>query len=152
MTTSWLIDTNVLIYSYDQSCQFHESSYKILENSISGELTVCISHQNLLEFLAVVTSTKRVKHPLAIHDAIKMITFYQTSFALISPVPETFITFNQLISKYHTFRERIFDIYLVATALDNGIDHICTWNVKDFSKIKEINVSSPSELLSSIKK
>lgn len=58
MMKSWLIDTNVLIYSYDQACQFHQSSYEFITYSLSAELNLVISHQNLLEFIAVVTNPK----------------------------------------------------------------------------------------------
>lgn len=150
MKRSWLIDTNVLIYSYDQTCKFHDPSYSFLGHGISGELNLYISHQNLLEFLAVVINPKRVQHPLSINEAYQKIVIYETSFSLICPLPETFITFTGLVNRYQTFRQRIFDMYLVATALDNGIQQICTWNIKDFQKIDEIIARTPEEIIKSL--
>ncbi len=152
MMTSWLIDTNVLIYSFDQTSQFHKPSYDFIAQSLTGELNLYISHQNLLEFTAVVTNPKRVAHPLSIEEAFQKIAIYQTSFSVICPQSETFFTYNRLISKYPTFRERIFDIYLVATAIDNNVRQICTWNKRDFEKINEIRVKDPKEILLSVKK
>jgi len=152
MTTSWLIDTNVLIYSYDQTQKLHPLSYSFLEYAIAGELRASISHQNLLEFLAVVTNPKRVEYPLSIDEAFQKITFYATRFPFISPLPKTFLTFADLISRYPALRERIFDLYLVATTLDNGITRICTWNVKHFRPISELTVKTPEEILSPAKK
>ena len=60
MTTPWLIDTNVLIYSYDETQDLHSSSYTFLENAFFGFISASIAHQNILEFLAVVTNPKRV--------------------------------------------------------------------------------------------
>jgi len=104
-----------------------------------------------LEFLAIATNPKRVNFPLSIEDAFQKIAIYEATFRLISPKPETFLTFRKLISRYPTFRERIFDLYLTATALDNHISQIVTWNKKDFQKISEITAKTPEEFISSMK-
>lgn len=44
-------------------------------------------------------------------------------------------------------RTKIFDLYLAATALDNGITQICTWNVADFVGIQKIEAVSPEQIL-----
>ncbi len=148
MMKSWLIDTNVLIYSFDQENQFHLPSFNFLSFSISDESSkIYLAQQNLLEFMSVVTNPKRVENPLSIEDAFQKLIIYQTSFPIICPLPETISTFSQLLKRYPTFRERIFDLYLVATALDNGIQQICTWNKKDFLKISAITVKTPEEIL-----
>lgn len=144
---SWLIDTNVLIYSFDQTCPLHAPSYQFIERSITANWNLFISHQNLLEFFAVVTNPRRVEHPLSIEDAFQKIAVYVSSFTLIAPLRETFFTFTRLLTKYSTFRERIFDLYLVATALDNGVNQICTWNIKDFKRFSEITAKTPEQIL-----
>ncbi len=144
---SWLIDTNVLIYSFDQTCPLHLPSYQFIDRSITANWNLLIAQQNLLEFLAVITNPKRVEYPLAIEAALQQIAFYVSHFTLIAPFRETFLTFSRLLTKYPTVRERIFDIYLAATALDNGVNHICTWNIKDFRNISEIEAKTPEQLL-----
>jgi len=148
MMNSWLIDTNVLIYAFDQNNDFHSSSYDLLTYSIAGEISCFIAQQNLLEFWAVVTNPKRVKNPLSIEETLQKVLIYQASFPIVCPLPKTFITFSRLISTYSAFKNRIFDLYLAATALDNGIWHICTWNKKDFLRLSEIKVMTPYEILS----
>ena len=39
----------------------------------------------------------------------------------------------------------VFDAYLAATALCNGVETIATDNVRDFSKFSEIKVINPFE-------
>ena len=152
MTTPWLIDTNVLIYSYDETQDLHSSSYTFLEHAFSGHISGSIAHQNLLEFLAVVTNPKRVEHPLSPDEALEKIAVYAANFPLISPSAKTFLTFADLFSRYPSIRERIFDLYLAATALDNGITQICTWNVKHFKAVSELIVKTPKEILTSLRK
>ena len=147
MMKSWLIDTNVLIYSYDQTYELHLPSYKFMEYVIGGEIPAVITHQNLLEFLAVVTNPRRVKHPLSLDQAFQKIVIYATSFPLINPLQKSFFTFANMILRYKTTRQRIFNLYLSATALDNGINQICTWNTKDFVEITELVVKTPEEVI-----
>jgi len=147
MTTPWLIDTNVLIYSYDETQNLHSSSYAFIENAFKGLISALIAHQNLLEFLAVVTNPKRVEYPLSTGGAFEKIAVYAANLPLISPSVRTFSTFTDLFSRHPLMRERIFDLYLAATALDNGITQICTWNVKHFKAIPELSVRTPEEIL-----
>ena len=35
----------------------------------------------------------------------------------------------------------------IATALDQGIQYLCTWNKEDFHEIKEITAKTPSEIM-----
>jgi predicted nucleic acid-binding protein len=106
-----------------------------------------VAHQNLLEFLAVATNPKRVEHPLTPDEALEKIAVYATNFRLISPLSKTFFTFTDLFSRHPSIRERIFDLYLAATALDNGINQLCTWNVDHLKKISELTVKTPEEIL-----
>lgn len=152
MTMPWLIDTNILIYSYDETQGLHSSSYTFLEHVFSGHLPASIAHQNLLEFLAVVSNPKRVEHPLSPDEALEKIAIYAANFSLISPTSRTFLTFADLFTRYPAIRERVFDLYLVATALDNGITQICTWNVKHLGTITDLTVKTPEEILRFLKK
>lgn len=68
---SFLIDSNVLISSYDETERQHERSYSLMEKVMNGEVEAALAHQNLLEYLAVVTDTKRVEHPLSPEEASK---------------------------------------------------------------------------------
>jgi predicted nucleic acid-binding protein len=152
MTTPWLIDTNILIYSYDETQELHSSSYAFLEHAFSGHISASIAQQNLLEFLAVVTNPKRVEYPLSPDEALEKIAVYVANFPLVSPSARTFLTFVDLFSRYPSIRERIFDLYLAATALDNGISQISTWNVKHFKTVSELTVKTPEEILTSLRK
>ena len=62
------------------------------------------------------------------------------------------LTFADLFSRYSPLRERVFDLYLGATALDNGITQICTWNVRHLRAISELTVKTPEEILTLSKK
>jgi len=150
MTIPWLIDTNILIYAYDETQELHPSSYAFLEHAFSRHISASIAHQNLLEFLAVATNPKRVENPLTPVEALEKIALYTANLSLISPSARTFFTFTDLFSRYPSIRKRVFDLYLAATALDNAITQICTWNVDHLNKISELTVKTPEEILASL--
>jgi len=45
-----------------------------------------------------------------------------------------------LIGKYAISRQKIHDMNIVATMIDNNISHLLTYNVKDFRQINEIQL------------
>ena len=49
----YLLDTNVLIYSVDKASPFYAKAKKIIEIGIKQNVSFVITHQNLLEYTAV---------------------------------------------------------------------------------------------------
>lgn len=152
MTMSWLIDSSVLVSSYDEAEEQHKVSYALVEKAMAGEISACVAQQNLLEFIAVVTSPKRVAHPLSLGDALSKVADYIACFELISPGGMTFFTFEELLRAYPAIRERVFDVYLAATALDNGVEKMCTWNTRHLGNIRSLTVRTPVEVLQGSKR
>ena len=149
---SFLIDSNVLISSYDETERQHKDSYFVMEKAMNGEVPAVLSHQNLLEYLAVVTDPKRVEHPLSSGEALANIDFYTSALSIISPKPTTITTFKRFIKRKPVTKGRVFDIYLAATAFDNAIEQICTWNVSDFEGLSEITTITPKQALEELAK
>ena len=143
----FLIDSNVLISSYDITEQQHKHSYLLLQQAMSGRVKAALAHQNLLEYLAVVTDSRRVEHPLSLREAFVNIDIYTASLGVIFPKVTTVGTLQELSKVKSVTRTKIFDLYLAATALDNGITQICTWNVADFVGIPKIEAVSPEQIL-----
>jgi predicted nucleic acid-binding protein len=62
---------------------------------------------------------------------------------IITPTPESIFLVREFIDKHNLKGNKIFDAYLVATAMSNNIFSIATDNVRDFSIYKEIKVINP---------
>lgn len=95
----------------------------------------------------MITDSRRVEHPLSLREAFLNIGIYTASLTLIFPKITTVVTLQDLSKAKSAPRMKIFDLYLAATALDNGITHICTWNIADFIGIPKIEPVSPEKLL-----
>lgn len=149
---SFLIDSNVLISSYDETEDEHEPSYALVEKAMNGEVEAALAHQNLLEYLAVVTDRKRVEHPLSPEEALVNIDIYISSFHIILPKPTTFALLKRLLKANPVTAGKVFDLYLAATALDNGIARICTWNASDFAGLPQMEALTPEQILNELSK
>ncbi|HEY7165502.1 MAG TPA: hypothetical protein VIB79_13130 [Candidatus Binatia bacterium] len=116
-----------------------------------GEFAGSVAQQNLLEFLAIVTNPKPVGSPVGLREALEpcecVSFFLHASDAETWHVPD-FRTIGQ--TKWGGARERLFDLYLAATVVDNDVPHICTWNTKHFRRLPGVAIVTPSELLSSL--
>ncbi len=161
MPTFWLIDSNVLVYAFfrkteetgreDLERSLRVDSRKLMVLAAQNGLSAAVAQQNLLEFLAIVTSPKRVASPSILQQALEACQAYLSFSMLVSPKPATCLTFEALAKERRAARDRLFDLYLAATAIDNDISQICTWNTKHFRHLPGLSAATPTEVLKSLR-
>lgn len=134
----FLLDTNTLIYAFDRTSPFHEKAVKIINLALEGNFEAFIAQQNLVEFSNVLIRDYKVQSFSVVED-IKNISL---EFPIITPTPNTLNIFSDLLLN-SKIKGYIFDLYLIATMLDNEVTGIITLNDKDFLGIKGINVVNP---------
>lgn len=145
MTTSnpVLFDTNVLLYAQDKSSEFFAHAQRAHQLVIDGELEACVSLQNVMEFLSVVTNPKRVRRPLSHTVAIREAKKYldESFFSVIYPDSTTIPHLQSLLGDWKKSDPRhIYDLQLVATMISNDVSTILTANVKDFRRLPHLEV------------
>lgn len=138
-----LFDTNILVYVQNRKSPFYRNCLTWHNKVLTQEVKGYLSSQNLTEFYSIITNKNRVEKPLSANFALAEIKKYQTVFNLIYPSNQTLAILNKLIKKYNIKARKIFDAFLTATMLSNGIDRILTYNYKDFVLFKEIKVMKP---------
>lgn len=111
-----------------------------------GRARACITYQNLLEFFAIATNSRRVARPLSAASARKVLERYlvHPSFRLIHPTEETGAWLLRLLAKVPVKGAGVFDLFLAATMLTHGITAIATFNADDFSRIPGVEVFDPT--------
>jgi predicted nucleic acid-binding protein len=123
-----LLDTNVLVHATGARSLQHASAKELRDQAAGGQFDACIAAQILTEFYAVVTDPRRFQPALAPSQAPK----------------ETTVTrMLNLLGSRSVKAGRIFDIFLAATMLDNGVQRIYTENVSDFQGIAGIDAINP---------
>lgn len=134
-----VVDSNILIYAINSDSPKHKMAQKFLKNNISN---LKVTHQNILETIRVLTH-KKFSQPMKINKALDSVMTISESSRVIYPDQRTTYITTELIQIHKLSGNRIFDAYLVATALSNNDNEIATDNIKDFKKYKEIKTFNP---------
>lgn len=134
-----IIDSNILIYAINADSPKNEKAQEFLRENLKD---LEITHQNILETIRVLTH-QRFSKPMGIKLALTALQAISQSCRIISPTQTTYHLWLELINKHALTGNRIFDAYLAATALSNGINILATDNVTDFKKFKGLKVINP---------
>jgi predicted nucleic acid-binding protein len=132
------IDTNIFIYSLDNSSKFYHLSEKIL----NLDIPLLTSSKNISEYFAVTTK-------LGIDSKIVW-EFYEdikSNLKILFPNRKSLKIFETLLKKYKPVGNRIFDMEVISVMLANNIRYISTVNTKDFETIEEISIYSKSGVI-----
>lgn len=134
-----LLDTNIIVYSLDKKSSKNYIATNYIKRNAEN---LAITHQNINEALRVLTHPKHLK-PMDIESAIKAVTAISEGLSIVFPKENTIFITLELLEKYKIKSNHVFDAYLTATMLSNGIEEIATDNEKDFSIIKEVKIINP---------
>ena len=149
-----LFDANVLVHAHAVNSPLYEVARRLRDQAAQGELAACVSPQVLCEFFAVTTDARRFRPALSPQQAIHEVTTYWTrsGFRKILPTERTIARLGELLDQDVVTGQCIFDAFLVATMLENGVTTIYTANTKDFLPFHELQVVNPFEPSSSARK
>ena len=145
-----LLDTNVLVYADQRKSRYHQAAKAIRDRAQQGEISACISPQNLAEFFTFMTRKggRGLEQPLDSEEAADEVRKYLDSehIMMIFPTPATWpLLLDSLLKERPTAGLAIHDLHLAATMLSNGVKKIYTFNAKHFSSLSEIEAILPPE-------
>jgi len=143
----YAIDTNILVYAHNIGSAYHERAKTFIEQVMSTtdenrKYNVCIPSQVLIEFLNVITWS-RLESPLPLNEATEIVkAYFHSGVDIIHPSPNQLNTLFELLETVKS-RKKVFDVALVATLKDNGIEGLYTVNTKDFADFAFLDVQNP---------
>lgn len=139
-----LLDTNILVHATGEKSLRHAKARELRDQGVAGHFGACIAAQILTEFYAVVTDPRRFQPPLTPSQAQREVRAYLSSpLKLILPKETTPTRMLNLLGSRSLRGGKIFDVFLAATMLDNGVEKIYTENVTDFEGIRGIEARDP---------
>ena len=140
-----LFDANVLIHAHAVDSPFHAIARHVRDQAAQGLMEACLSPQVLCEFFSVITDERVARPALPAAQAKREIRYYwhESRFTRILPTEHTIHRLVQLLERRHIRGSDIFDVFLVATMLENGVRTIYTQNVRDFEVYSELHVINP---------
>lgn len=140
-----LFDTNILVYSQNKKDPRYKICQDWIKKSENQDIQGVISSQNLVEFVSVFINLSKLTRQTKQKDVIKSLDSFQSGILkIIYPTFQTISIFNQLLLKNQTTRKKVFDLFLLATMLSNGVKQILTYNSKDYSQFPQIQTIIPS--------
>ena len=137
----YLLDTNILVYSYDATDKSkHQKAKELLQQCWQRKKTYAISVQNLAEFFVVIT--KKVPSPLSVENAEKIIKdiISFTHWKVLHYEQETLL---QSMALHKKSKKHFWDAVIAATMMGAGITHIYTENTSDFAHFEKIVAVNP---------
>jgi len=143
----YAIDTNILVYAHNTGAAHHKRAKAFVEEVMSitdddGKYQVCIPAQVLIEFLNVITWS-RLESPLPLAVATEIVKdYFHSGVDIIHPSPNQLNTLFDLLASVKS-RKKVFDVALVATLKDNGIQGVYTVNTADFAEFTFLDVQNP---------
>lgn len=136
-----LIDTNILVYAYDESDKRkHEIAGNLLISCFLEKKIFAVSLQNLNEFYFTVTKrSKKILDPTTARNIVAEIMNFQ-SWKKLQPDDETILKAMELHGKHNT---PYWDALLAGIMLQKNVVTIYTENVDDFKNIPGIIPVNP---------
>ena len=140
------IDSNIFVYAADKTSGRYIEASRIISDAALGKVRAVIVPQNLTEYYATVTNSKKVPIPMTNKTAIEqMEKLLRSSLKLVYPNNRTTKLFIELLGLVGVKAQRVYDIFLAATLLSNGIRTLITENKEDFAGIKDLKTIDLSE-------
>ncbi|MAG11508.1 MAG: hypothetical protein CMI52_01740 [Parcubacteria group bacterium] len=137
-----LVDTNVLIHSYDTSSDHCGDCKILLDNGEDGLCDLILTPQVLAEFFTVVTNSQKTPNPLSKDDALHEMRLLARIYKMIDCPSDVLGRVDGLLTQLDFSGKQIHDLFLVATMFAHGITHIYTYDAL-FEKIPGVTVLTP---------
>lgn len=134
-----MIDTNVLIYAFDENSIHHKTCYSLV-NSNENLFT---THNNILEFYRVLTSKAFLKN-YSIDLVKQALLFIKQRMTIVYSTEITEIILTDLVNQFTPKSGQIFDFLILAQTIENDLDVIYTYNISDFPSNLQITISEPN--------
>jgi len=142
-----LFDTNILVYSQDIDDPRYTFCRSLVKQSEQGKIRGVVAVQNLIEFTAVMLNLAKIKGKSETKGIVRSLKSFKSGiFSIIYPSDNALILYGELLEKYYTTSYRVYDIFLAATMLGNGINQIYTYNVDDFAAFPKIRAIHPENM------
>ncbi|MDJ1183455.1 type II toxin-antitoxin system VapC family toxin [Roseofilum casamattae] len=145
----FLLDTNILLRIIDREHPMNADAMNAIAVLRRRGEPMYIVPQNLIECWNVCTRP-REKNGLGrtVAQAEAEINRLKKLFPLLSDPETIYQEWEQLVVTYKVMGANVHDARLVAAMLVHGLTHILTFNVRDFTRYREIAPVDPTTLTS----
>lgn len=140
------IDANIWVYTFNRQSALHLKSLRFVKQM--QEVGLVITPQTVMEIYNVITDKRKVELPLTAVKAADILISLMGSYGVQIAVPQITTAHSALmLAKKRKIRgdQLIYDAFLAATLIDNGVEVLYTLNQKDFRGFGGLKVINPFE-------
>jgi len=145
----YLVDTNILL----RFLLPNDPAYSVIRRAVGilkSRRERCVTTpQNIAEFWNVCTRppTARGGLGLTVEATERRLRLLERHFPVLPDQPETYNHWKSLVADHTVMGVQVHDARLVASMIVNGVTHILTANVSDFTRYPGITVSAPDQIV-----
>ncbi len=138
-----LLDANVLLYAYDASSRFHPKAKAWLEAALSGTEPIGLPWPTVLAFLRITTSPRILARPLALEEAVEIVSSWLAQPPVVVPVPgeRHWQVLAAMLTHAQARGPLVPDAHLAALALERGAT-LATAD-RDFTRFEGLRTTDP---------
>ncbi len=144
---TYLVDTNVLLRSIQQTHLMHADAERATTLLISQGQELSFIAQNLIEFWAVATRPAANNDlALSVDETAQHVATFKETFNLLPDTLDIFLEWERLVARHKVIGRQAHDARLVAAMNVHRVTHLLTFNTADFRRYDGITVVSPSSV------
>ena len=142
-----LVDANILLYSVDESSQFHGAAAAWLTDALNGTRRVALPWISLTAFLRIATNPRASSNPLSLSDAWEILDGWLA--APTSWIPQPGPGHHEILRRLTIDRDLraglVTDAVLAALCIEHGLDIVSADS--DFALIRRPHLDQPGRSL-----
>lgn len=145
---SYLVDTNVLLRSVQNSHPMQSEAVRAIDLVLRNSETVSLTPQNLIEFWAVATRPQISNGlGLSVDGTSRQIAYFKSVFTLLPDADGIFEEWERLVAQHQVVGKQVYDARLVAAMSVHNLTHLLTFNTGDFKRFLLITTVSPQFII-----
>lgn len=146
---SYVIDTNILARSIEESHPMHKTASEAVETLVSRGEVVCVFPQTLYEFWVIATRPREQNGlGMSAAEAEIQCAEFERIFSLMLDVPAIYAEWRSVVTQHAVMGKKAHDARIVAAMKVHNVSHLLTFNGDDFKRFQGIiTVTEPQELL-----
>ena len=138
-----LVDANILLYSVDESSQFHDDAVAWLTEALNGTRRVALPWISLTAFLRIATNPRASSAPLSPSDAWEILDGWLA--APTAWIPQPGPGHQEILRRLTIDRDLraglVTDAVLAALCIEHGLDIVSADS--DFARFSELTWINP---------
>lgn len=145
---AFLLDTNILLRTVEPKHPMHDDAVAAVSILLANDELVYVLAQNIVEFWNVCTRPAD-KNGLgfSIKQTNAEVTQIENLLTVIPDIPEVYTQWRRLVVQYSVSGIQVHDARIAAAMKAHAIKYIVTFNGVDFRRYKDIDVLTPSEII-----